>query len=218
MNKTIYIIIGSILLGTLLFFTGRCTKECPTTIKEVTITVPEKTGSFPNPTILKPISSDIKTVIQLRDTVIEIPQVNQELMNKYLALEQENNSNKRDLDRFKMYADAISINEYEQTFDNDDVSLKVKAKTEGKLLELLIPEYKVKSKTYSTDVNIPKPKEKVFSLNIGAGLTTTKDLNKLDPSIHLDLINKKGNILSGSYSVDGVIGVKYSVNLFNIKK
>lgn len=208
-NNTLKIVIVAVvIIG--FFLLGRCSKECKTETKTVTVTVPQKQGKFESPTILKPQSTNIKTAIQFKDSIIYVPQVNEELVQQYLA-------QKSELERLKSYTNAIAINEYENVFDNDDVKIIVKAKTEGKLLELK-PEYTIKPQTVTTNIDIPKPKERVFSMNIGAGINTTKQLDKLDPSIHLDLVNKKGNILSASYSVDGVVGIKYSVNLFNIKK
>lgn len=200
------------------FFLGKCTSECKTESKQIEVTVPEKEGSFESPKILIPQSSETQTVIKFKDTILYIPQVNEELVNKYLALEKETDIIKRENERLKLYTDAIKINKYKVPFEDDNLKLEVEAETEGKLLSLKPSTYLIKSQKIQTTVDIPKPKEKVFSLNLGAGLTTTKQLDKLDPSIHLDLVNKKGNILSTSYSVDGVIGIKYSINLFNIKK
>lgn len=206
-NIGIAVIIGLIILS---FIVGRCTKDCSSKTINVPVTVPEKKGEFDtkDTTQLVPIQTREISKIVYNDSIIYVPTVNQHLVDKYLQTKDE-------LDKLKLYTDAIKINSYETVFDNNDLKLIVKAKTEGKLLELK-PIYTIKEQTLN--VEVPKPKEKIFSLNVGAGLTTTKQLDKLDPSVHLDLINKKGNILSASYSVDGVIGVKYSIPLFSIKK
>lgn len=212
MNNKTNIGIGVIILLLILsFFVGRCTKNSDTKIIETKVTVPEKQGSFKSDsTILVPIQTKEVSKIIYKDSILYVPTINQDLVDKYLSTQEE-------LDKLKLYTDAVKINKYETVFDNKDLKLTIRSKTEGKLLELN-PEYIIKEQTVPISVEIPKPKEKIFSLNIGAGFNTTKDLAKIDPSIHLDFVNKKGNILSTSYSVDGVIGVKYSIPLFSIKK
>lgn len=218
MRNNIYKIVGIIIILGLFFTIGYCSRKCETEVKTITVTVPEKKGSFESPKVLTPESSTIKTIIKFRDTIISVPQVNEELLNKYLALENENDLIKRDNDRLKLYTDAIKINKYKVPFEDDNIKLEIEAETEGKLITLKPANYLIKSQNVKVDIDLPKPKEKVFSMNIGAGLTTTKQLDKLDPSIHLEMVNKKGNIIGASYSIDGVIGVKYTIPLFSIKK
>lgn len=212
MNRNVIIIIGLLILLFLAFMLGKCTTDCKTEIIDIPIVIPEKSGEFSkaDSTVLVPIQTKEVSKIIYNDSIIYVPTVNQELVDKYLQTKEE-------LDKLKLYTDAVKINSYETLFDNKDLKLTIKSKTEGKLLELK-PEYTIKEQSLNIPVIVPKPKEKVFSLNIGAGLTTTKQLDKLDPSVHLDLVNKKGSILSTSYSVDGVIGIKYSIPLFSIKK
>lgn len=210
-------VIIALLLIVFSFFIGRYTKQCKTDVIYTKVTTPEITHKFDSPQVFVPETNAIKSIIKYKDTTIFIPQVNQELLDKYIALENENDSNKKELIRLKMYSDAVSIKEYNTPFEDKNIKLNVYSKIQGQLLEQK-PEYTIKSQDLTIPVTIPKPKEKVFSMNVGAGITTTKQLDKIDPSVHLDLINKKGNILSASYSIDGVIGVKYSVPLFSIKK
>jgi len=215
-NKTRILIGVLIILLISCFFLGRCTKNCEVESITTTITTPEKKGDFPI-SVSVPHSSPTKTAIQFKDTLIFIPQVNQELIDKYLALESENDSNKRELERFKLYTEGVATREYNTPFEDENIKINIYSKTQGTLLATK-PEYTIKSQTLTTSVNIPKPKEQVFSLNIGASATTTKDLNKIDPAINLQLVGKRGAILGTSYSVDGVIGVSYTIPLFSIKK
>lgn len=215
-NNTLKIA-GVIILIIIAFIIGQCTKECEVETKTVTITVPAKSGSFESPKVLVPESTTIKTVIQYKDSTLVIPQINQELVEKYMALESENDSNKRELARLKLYTDAITINTYENVFDNEDVKIIVKAKTEGKLLELK-PEYTIKERTITKDIEIPKPQSKVFQLNVGVYSTYSKELKTFDPGIKLDLIGKRGSVLSVGYSVDKNIMASYSIPIFSIKK
>lgn len=204
-------IIAIVTVLILSFLLGYCNRQEPKTeIKEVVITVPEKTGEFNSPDIFIPKGDNIKTIIKYKDTIISLPQINQELVEKYLTIKEER-------DRLLMYADAVKINSYENVFDNKDVKLTIKSKTEGKLLEL-IPEYVIKPQEVKVPIEVPKPKERVFSMNLGAGLNTTTKLEKLEPTVNLDLVNKKGNILSASLGTQGTVSVSYKVNILNIRK
>jgi len=216
MNSNLKYIIGSIILIVIFFFIGRCTKECDIVTKEITVTTPEVKGDFDTPKVLVPESNTIKTIIKFRDTTLIMPQVNQELVEKYLALQNENDATKRENASLKMYTDAVTINNYNTPFEDDNIKLTIKAKTQGLLLEAK-PDYTIKPKTITTNVNIPKEKQKVFSLNAGLQLASTKELSKFDPAVKLDLVGKK-NILSASYSKDGYISVGYTIPLFSIKK
>lgn len=216
MNRNIYIIGTVILLLIASFSIGRCTKTCEVTPTTVTVTTPEVKGSFESPQVLKPESNNIKTVIKLKDSIVLIPQVNEELMQKYLALENQTNTVIKENERLKLYSEAITINNYNTPFEDDNIKLNIKSKTQGILLEVK-PDYIIKSKTITTNVDLPKPKEKVFSLNGGLQLTFTKDLSKFDPAVKLDFVGKK-NVLSASYSKDGYISVGYTVPIFSIRK
>ena len=215
MNRNLYIL-GVIILLITSFSVGRCTKTCEVIPTTVTVKTPEVKGHFDSPQVLTPQSTTLKTVIKWRDTVITIPQVNQELMEKYLALQNETDLVKKENSQLKLYSDAITINDYETPFEDDNVKIVIKAKTQGKLLDIK-PDYTIKSKSLTVPVDIPKPPERIFSLNAGLQLSSTKDLSKFDPAVKLDLIGKK-NILSASYSKDGYISVGYTIPLFSIKK
>jgi len=208
-NKSKYFIGIIILLFIACFFMGRCSKRCEIQEVKIPVIIPAKSGSFKSPQILVPINTKEVTKIVYLDSTIFVPTLNQELVDKYIET-------KSELDKLQQYTEAVRINSYETVFDNKDVKLTIKTKTEGKLLEL-IPEYTVKKLDTLISATIPKPKEKVFSMNIGAGLQTTKDLNKLDPTVNLDFVNKKGYIIGGSYSINGVISVKATIPLFSIK-
>lgn len=209
-NKTRLGLVITVLLFGVFFLLGRCSKTCRTQTLNIPVVIPEKRDSFPTKGDLVPIETKEITKILYKDSIITVPTVNQDLVDKYLQTKEE-------LDKLKLYTEAIKINNYETKFDNKDLELTIKSKTEGKLLEIT-PSYVIKQQNINVPVEIPKPKERVFSMNVGAQITATKDLAKFDPSVKVDLVNKKGHILTGSYSLDGVIGVGYSVNLFDIKK
>jgi len=209
-DKSKYFIGIIILLFIAFFFIGRCSKRCEVQELKIPVVIPAKSGSFKSPNILVPINTKEVTKIVYLDSTIFVPTVNQELVDKYLQT-------KSELDKLQQYTEAIRINNYETVFDNKDVKLTIRAKTEGKLLEL-IPEYTIKKFDTLVSAIVPKPKEKVFSLNIGAGLNTTKTFDKLEPTVNVDLVNKKGSILKASYGTEGTISVGYTFTLFSVKK
>lgn len=213
MKNNVLKIIGIIILIVGIFFIGRCSKECET--KTITIKTPEIKGEFKSPEVLVPESNEIKTIIKFKDTTLVIPQVNEELMQKYLALQNENDIAKKENEQLKLYSDAIKINTYKTNFNNDDIDLTITSKTQGTLLEIK-PEYIIKSKNITTE--IPKEKQKVFQLNAGVYSTYSKELKTFDPGIKLDMIGKKGSVLSAGYSIEGNIMVGYSIPLLSIKK
>lgn len=79
------------------------------------------------------------------------------------------------LEREKMFKDAITIREYNTTFDDDTLKIDVYSKTRGTLLEQAV-NYTVKpfEVTLDTTLNVPVPKKPMFF--IGATMTTVPTL------------------------------------------
>ena len=204
------IVVGLIIAS---FFLGRCSRIRPIQEIEMPVIVPAKSGEFKSPDILVPIETKEVTKILYKDSIMYVPTVNQDLVDAYIKTLEENDK----LKSLNLYTDAIKINKYETVFDNKDLKLTVKSTVEGKLLELS-PEYTIKEQNIIVPIKIPEPKKQVFAMNVGAVINTTKDLSKIDPAVQLQLVNKKGSILSASYSIDGVVSVGYSIPLFSIKK
>lgn len=202
-----------LLLMIVSFCAGRCSKTCKTQTLNIPVVIPEKRGEFQSPSVLVPIESKEITKIVYHDSIITVPTVNQDLMDKYISTLEENDK----LKNIQQYADAIRINKYKQTYEDPNIKIDIEAETEGKLLSLK-PNYVWKSQKINVPIEIPQPKERVFSMNIGAGLNTTKQLDKLEPTVNLDLVNKKGNTLSIGYGTEGTISANYKIKLFDIKK
>lgn len=209
MKNKKYHIIGIIILLLISFIVGRCTKSKEVTTITKTITIPETRGSFETPKVIVPESNEIKTVIQYKDTTLVIHQVNEELVNKYLESQEE-------LERLKLYTNAISINNYKNTFDNEDIQLTILSKTEGKLLEVK-PEYIIKEKKLPVTIEVPK-EELLFRLNAGIYSTYSTELKTYDPGVKLDFINNKNHIISAGYSINKNVMVSYTIPLFKVNK
>jgi len=206
MNTNLKNITIGILILILAFFIGRWTS--PKETKVISVTVPELVGESPIIVNPKPIITTKDSLIYQDSLIFTENPFNKELVDKYIKLESEK-------DKLLEYLNSIQIRKYQVPFENDTIKIVGNVEVQGELKSIKY-DWKVKSQNYN--LNIPKPKERIFSVNIGAGLTTTKDLTQLDPSIHLDFIGKKNNVLSLSYSEDKTLGIKYSINLFNINK
>ncbi len=208
--------VGFSLLLICSFLAGRCTRTKE--IKDIKVIIPSVSGKSDTITNFVKIFGKEKDSIIFKDkTIITENPINTKLTEDYINLEKRYSGLELDTERLKKYIASTTINEYDVPFEDSVISILGKVKTQGELVSLQY-NYNIKERKVTIPISALKPKERIFSLNIGAGLTTTKQLDKLDPSVNLDLTGKKGNILSASYSLNGIIGVKYTINLFNIKK
>lgn len=181
------------------FMLGWCSRGKPKTrIINKEVTVPAKQGSFPSPNVLVPIDTREVSKIVLKDTTIYVPTVNQELVDKYLQTKEE-------LEKVKLYADAVKINHYETKFDNKDLALTIKTKTEGKLLEIQ-PDWIIKEQKLTVPVEVPVVKDN-FGFLIGGkynqNLDTRKANYELDAGFRVGKINV---IVSGNTNKDVGVG------------
>lgn len=96
---------------------------------DIVIDVPAKTGAIPFP---KEAIPNIEYVY-----VPKIVGVDTELLDKY---REEIDSLKKEL----LYKDAVTIREYTETFEDDNISMTVKSRVRGHLLDLTIPYYTIK--------------------------------------------------------------------------
>lgn len=213
-NLTIGIVFLLLLVGS--FFLGKYSND-NIKFKKVLVNIPAVSGKSDTIKTFIPLPSKGKDTIIYKNKIITSQNpFNEKLAKDYIDLEQRYSGIELEAERLQKYVDANQIREYSVPFEDSLVKITGNLKTQGELLSIQY-DYNLKSRQIAMDVKLPKPKERIFSLNIGTGLTTTKQLNKIDPSIIINLAGKK-NILSASYSIQGVIGVNYSVNLFNIKK
>lgn len=181
-NKTR--IIAIIIALIIAFMLGWCSRKNDTKIINVPVKVPAKSGSFESPKILVPIDTKEVSKIILKDTTIYIPTVNEDLLDEYLKTKEER-------DKLLLYADAIKINNYETKFDNKDISLTIKSKTEGKLLEIK-PEYTIKEQELNIPVKVPITRDN-FGFLIGGkynqNLDTRKANYELDAGFRIGKVN-----------------------------
>ncbi|WP_395073895.1 hypothetical protein [Flavobacterium sp.] len=188
---------------------------------EVIITVPEQTGEtifiYPKNT---PIEKD--TILLRATKWYENKKQNNFLQSEIDKLISESETKQKDFDKlfetstFKndslqklLYAQAIQLNSFHETIDNDTVRIDAIGITEGKLKTLKI-DWKVKEK------KITVPIKSKIGVYLGSELGANKDLNQFTYKANLGIKNKKGTIYRASYqrvaNEDfGLIGVDFKL-------
>lgn len=197
-DRKLFKILPWLLIVLLLWFNG-CKSE-----KQVaqSITVPEVKGTFEavKPT---PITPEKKTVYVTRwkeKEVVTVNPIDTVLSNNYLKATDS-------IKRLQMYVDAIQLHDYETKFDNNDLTLIVKSKVRGDLLEIK-PDYTIKERKVEVQC-----KEVTFRLLAGAEVGTNKELKA-----NIMIQNKKGNIISVSRDLKNNYFIGYNFSIFTIKK
>ena len=75
------------------------------------------------------------------------------------------------------------------------------------------------AQTKEKTVEVPvKQKEQVFAMYAGVGISDNLQFNNFATEVEIGLQNKAGDIISAGYDTQKNISVKYSKQLFKIKK
>jgi hypothetical protein len=112
------------------------------------------------------------------------------------------------LEKFKMYINAVQIKEHTTIFDNKDLTLKVKSKVRGDLLNMTITEYKTKEQKVVVEVPI-KTRTAVY---VGLGVSDNKRLDNFTVQAEVGLQIKR-DILSITADTKQNFGLKYLIKL-----
>ncbi len=207
-NKTLYIIIG--LLIVVLFIQRSCNSQYGGIEKQKVI-VPEVKGEFIKPVAIIREKTKKDSIVFIKGTTIHTENpFNKRMAELYLQAQRENDS----LKQFKMYVDAIQEIEETQVFDDEVVKLDITVKTRGELLSLK-PKYTVKER--KVEVNV-KQKEQVFALYGGVGVSDNKQFNNLNIQVELGFQLRSGDILSATADSRQNFGIKYTKQIFKIKR
>ena len=110
--------------------------------------------------------------------------------------------------KFKMYIDAIQIKEQLTTFDNKDLTLKVKSKVQGQLLNMSIAEYTIKEQKVKVEVPI-KTRTAVY---VGLGVSDNKKLDNFLIQAEVGLQIKR-DIIFLTADTKQNFGIKYLIKL-----
>jgi len=128
-------------------------KQCsePTKTKTMTVEVPQETGSFKlNPNLLQwPViyKDSIVYKTEIKDSIIYIEnEVNTKLAEDYKAL-------KSEFDRYQLFLDAIKLQNYSKTFEDDLLSATISGKVQGNIQDMAL-DYSLKPRTIKKDIQV----------------------------------------------------------------
>ena len=187
--------------------------------KEITVTIPEKKGSFQTAVVEnKPVTNE--TVKYLTKFVKSNPdnKENEFLQSEITRLLAENEKisssyqNANDSLKQALYDKAIQLNIYSKTFEDTVVKIDISGLVRGEV-QTMISNYTVKEQK----VKITQ-KETVFRVLAGGEIGNNTSLSNPIFKANLMLQNSKGNIFSGSYDVNGNFYAGYNFSILNIKK
>jgi hypothetical protein len=135
---------------------------------------------------------------------------NKKLAEDFIKSQKDNDS----LKALNLYLKAIQEVDGTYVFDNKDVKLEITTKTRGEILKIT-PKYTIKEREETV---IVKNKETVFALYAGGGVSDNLQFNNFAAEVHLGIQNKSGDIITAGYDTQQNISIKYSTQLFKIKK
>lgn len=118
--------------------------------------------------------------------------------------------------RLLMYQRAVELKTFAHTFENDTIKATTSGIVQGEVKSIKL-DYTIKPQT----IEIPKPKEKVFSLLAGGGFGIDTQLSQPIYKANLGFQNKKGNVYFASFQRIGsndFITAEINFNIFSIKK
>ena len=192
-----------LLVVLIIIFLGNYFKKEPVPVPaEVTVTIPESSGT-----------SGVRTI----EKIIQIPVISREreylvdkvYYDKYMQA-------KDSLEKLNLHVESIQIKEYKDTLiNNNEIIIESYAKTRGSLLEQKI-DYTIKEKPFSYKPVCIKERPRLTLLP-----TLEFGLNKEDLSANFKggfgLQNKVGDIISLSTDTKGYIYIGYSKSLTILK-
>ena len=203
---------GWVLLFIVLFFMKTCQPE-PTII---TVEIPEKKGEFegkkPDHVEITPENVHDKEDVYIKGEKVYITNPLNEILlseNERLKLdfEKANVSIKK-----LLYDNAISINKFSTTFEDENLLLNIDGIVRGEVQEVT-PNYTIKKQTISVPV-----KQTIFRLLGGVEAGNTMQLDQLSFKANVGFQNKSGDVLNIGYDTQNIIWIGFSKSLFEIKR
>jgi hypothetical protein len=211
-------------LGWVFFFLCLWLKGCSsapgeTVVKDVVI--PEKTGIFESK---KPKHNHIVEVnkmvipdnltnnnftdfVKLQNDIAKLYEENALLLNDF---EKETDS----LKRIIMYQNAIALNKFSTTFEDDNLLLNIDGIVRGEV-QSITPSYKIKEQKIEVPI---KQKEVKFRMLIGAGIGNSLQFDRALFKANVGFQNAKGNILQASFDTEQRVMLEYNLSLFKVKR
>lgn len=151
------IIIGGLIILMILFFNCEGSKENTQTVDVV---VPEKTGEVKDPVAIVSHDNGKDTIVYNNKTIITENPVNKKLAQELLDALKDKDS----LKVVNMYLKSIEEHEQTRTFDDKDVTVDVRTKTRGVILE---QDIKWTRKEHTIKAEVPLEKDNFGTLLSG---------------------------------------------------
>ncbi len=129
---------------------------------------------------------------------------------KLIKLFSEKSASEKD----SLYKEAIKLNEFSQTFDDDKVKIDISGIAQGKVKSIKA-DYFIKPQKIDVEV---KQKQRVFALKLGAEYGNSIELNKGVFKGNIEFENKKGNAYNIGYDTDDRIWLGFKFTVFDIKR
>ena len=195
---------------TVIFFIQRGCSKKDEPVKKIEAVIPKVEGKFDKPTKVIEGKSKKDSVIW-KDKIIRT----ENPVNKKMAQElMEALKYKDSVKILKLYLSAIEEKDGTYVFDDKNLNLEVVTRTRGTLLSIK-PKYTIKEKTVEVPV---KQKKQVFAMYAGVGISDNLQFNNFAAEVEIGLQNKAGDIISAGNDTQKNISLKYSKQLFKIKK
>lgn len=147
LNKTLLLSAAVVLL--LIVNIKQCSE--PTKTKTITVEVPQEAGSFKlNPDLLQwPViyKDSIIYKTEYKDSIIYLEnEINTKLAEDYKAL-------KSEFDRYQLFLDAIKLQNYSKTFEDDLLSATISGTVQGNIQNMAL-DYSLKPRTIKKDIQV----------------------------------------------------------------
>ncbi len=114
------------------------------------------------------------------------------------------------LERLKMFIDAITVREYNNTFEDDTIKISTFSEVRGELLKQS-NEYYIKPRTIVVDTVIDVQIPRSNSFYLAGGVRSSFPIETPVGVLKGVFINKKNNMLGLEAGTDGSFGVFYGI-------
>lgn len=211
-NIVLYAIIA--LLTFLLFMEG-CGEDPEPQIIEVE--VPAVSGDFEPE---KPVHEEGKdtTIVKWKDKIVKVPNpINDSLAIAYQELSDSLDATETELERYKMYLNAIQIRDFESHFEDDYLDLTISGKVQGEVKSIK-PEYTIKEREAETTIT---PKQTALRVLGGFEVGNNTLFDDIWFKANLGLQNAKGDIWTVGWAKNNgkdYYFLGYDFSIWNIKK
>lgn len=181
----------------------------------IEVDIPEVSGDF-EPQEPVHIVPDTVYITKWKEVKIKTPNpVNDSLVIAYQKLSDSLTAAQAELERFKMYLDAVQIRDFESHFEDDFLKLTISGKVQGKVNSLKT-DYTIKSRSAQIT-----PKRTIFRLLGGLEIGNNTSFNEFRYKVNLGFQNAKGNIFGASYerwNGQDYVWARYEFSIFSIKR